>query len=76
MSDYPALEKAPPPIYTIDHHRDWEAQLQNLAVINHIIKDCEACNIPVAEARKECDDLCDFYRSLQERFLGPQAAMP
>jgi hypothetical protein len=76
VPDYPPIEGPIPQIFTEDHIREWEQQLQNLAVANAIIQKCERCNIPVAASRADCDGLCAFFHAMLAEERGQQAANP
>ncbi len=71
MAKYPKVKQAPPPIYTAEHFKDWEAALHQLAIANHHIAKCERCGMPVEAYRQECDQLCDFFRGLQQEYRDP-----
>lgn len=64
MPDYPALNSPVPQLYTQDDVSTWYQQLQNLAVVDAVIKKCERCAIPVDPSRRECDALCTFFQGL------------
>lgn len=50
--------------------------MQQLAIANHVISKCEACNMPVQSQREECDALCVFYQGLNREWRGPQSTNP
>jgi len=76
MPEYPPLSVPAPSPYTDDHIREWEQQLQNLAVADAIIKKCERCKIPVDASRRDCDGLCEFFQRMIAEERGQQAARP
>lgn len=76
--EYPPLEGPPPVVWDDSHARAAEDGLRGTAFADAILRQCEACNIPTTEIRKDCDGLCRFfqgwlknYRDQQSQNVGP-----
>jgi hypothetical protein len=76
MPNYPPTEGPVPQVFTDQHIREWEQQLQNLAVANAIIQKCERCGIPVQTSRQDCDALCSFFQAMLAEERGQQTPNP
>lgn len=76
MASYPPLDSMPPPLWTDQHAAAAEQALRDLAVVDHILKKCEACKIMVGQMRADCDGLCEFFTRWLAEYHNPQTANP
>lgn len=76
MAAYPPLDAMPPPIWNDQHAAAAEQALRDTAVIDHILKKCEACKIQVGQMRADCDGLCDFFTNWLAQYRANQAENP
>ena len=76
MPDYPPLEAPVPAMFSQDQLRAAENALRQLPVANALIERCERCKIPVAEARADCDGLCQFFQNILAEARGQQTGVP
>lgn len=80
MADEPAkylpLEGAPPQIWHPEAARDIERGLRQLAIADHVIRTCEACDVPIAEERQHCDNLCRFLTGIHRHLTAGGAPHP
>jgi hypothetical protein len=73
MPNYPPLEYPVPKIFNREDVARWEEALRQLAVVNELLGQCERCKIPVAEARADCDGLCQHFQNLIAEYSGQQS---
>ena len=76
MPQYPPMDILPPQLWTDQHLAAAEQSMRDLAVVDHILKRCEACKIGVGQMRADCDGLCEFFTNWITEYKNPQSGTP